>query len=66
MKITLDELLENPERQGFVKIYCDKCGTDNYYDPEYAKTVTQCFGCSPTAPPGSPPPPAAPQGGEDG
>jgi len=32
---------------GWVEIYCDKCNTTNSYDPEYAKTVPQCFGCMP-------------------
>lgn len=45
--ITLDELADDPEALGWVKIHCDKCGHDNWYDPEFAKTATQCFGCMP-------------------
>ena len=44
-EVTLDELFADPEAFGFVRIACDKCGTANYYDPEFAKTVTECMGC---------------------
>lgn len=36
---------------GWVKIHCDKCNLDNYYGPEYAKEVMQCFGCMPLCDP---------------
>lgn len=46
-EVDLNEILDNPEELGWVKIACDKCGKDNWYEPEFAKTVTQCFGCMP-------------------
>lgn len=39
-----DELVV--DTSGWVRIHCDKCGQSNYYDPEFAKTVTECFGCA--------------------
>jgi len=45
--LDIDALCDNPEANGFVNIHCDKCGQDNFYEPEFAKTVTQCFGCMP-------------------
>lgn len=45
--LDLNDLTENPEAHGFVRVHCDKCGQENYYDPEFAKTMTQCFGCMP-------------------
>ena len=46
-KLAIDDLIENPQMYGFIKIHCDKCGQDNYYAPDIANTITQCFGCTP-------------------